>query len=66
MKPFRLQRRLAASVLKCGETRVWMDQSELKEIALATSRKRIKKLVKDGLLRRRQVEVHSRFRTLKV
>ena len=35
----RLQRRLAASVLKCGRTRVWIDPNETSEVALANSRK---------------------------
>ena len=35
----RLQRRLAADVLKCGRTRVWIDPNETTEVALANSRK---------------------------
>lgn len=35
----RLQRRLAADVLKCGRTRVWIDPNETSEVALANSRK---------------------------
>lgn len=33
-----LQRRLAASVLDCGKNRVWLDPSEIAEIATANSR----------------------------
>ena len=39
MPTMRLQRRLAASVLKCGRTRVWIDPNETSEVALANSRK---------------------------
>ena len=35
----RLQRRLAATVLKCGKNRVWIDPNECKEVALANSSK---------------------------
>ena len=35
----RLQKRLAASVLKCGKKRVWIDPNETSEVALANSRK---------------------------
>ena len=35
----RLQKRLAASVLKCGRKRVWIDPNEANEVALANSRK---------------------------
>lgn len=58
----RLQRRLAASVLKCGRKRVWIDPNETSEVALANSRKNIRKLFKDGLIMRRQVKMHSRSR----
>jgi large subunit ribosomal protein L19e len=58
----RLQRRLAASVLKCGQKRIWIDPNETSEVALANSRKNIRKLYKDGLIVRRQVAMHSRTR----
>merc|ERR1711939_1137330 len=58
----RLQKRLAATVLKCGKKRVWIDPNETNEVALANSRKNIKKLYKDGLIMKRQVHMHSRSR----
>jgi large subunit ribosomal protein L19e len=62
MATMRLQKRLAASVLKCGKKRVWIDPNETSEVALANSRKNIRKLAKDGLIMRRQVQIHSRSR----
>ena len=56
----KMQRRLAADILKCGKNRVWLDSKETSEIALATSRGRIKKLIKDGLVLKKNVVVHSR------
>ena len=35
----RLQKRLAATVLKCGKKRVWIDPNETNEVALANSSK---------------------------
>lgn len=35
----RLQKRLAAAVLKCGKKRVWIDPNETNEVALANSSK---------------------------
>ena len=35
----RLQKRLAAAVLKCGKGRVWIDPNECSEVALANSSK---------------------------
>ena len=62
MPNLRLQKRLAASVLKCGKKRVWLDPNEASEIALANSRKNIRKLFKDGLIIKRHVHLHSRSR----
>lgn len=62
MVSLRLQKRLAASVLKCGKRRIWMDPNESNEIGLANSRMAIKKMVKDGLVMRRNVQIHSRSR----
>ena len=39
MASLRLQKRLAASVLKCGKKRVYIDPNETKEVAHANSRK---------------------------
>ncbi|CAN0920232.1 60S ribosomal protein L19-2 [Linum grandiflorum] len=33
-----LQKRLAASVLKCGKGKVWLDPNEVKDISMANSR----------------------------
>lgn len=58
----KLQRRLAASVSKCGKGRVWLDPNEASEIALANSRQAVRKLIKDGLIIKKPVAIHSRAR----
>merc|ERR1712224_831627 len=58
----RLQKRLAATVLKVGKKRVWIDPNETNEVALANSRKNVRKLFNDGLIMKRQVQMHSRSR----
>ena len=58
----RLQKRLAASVLKCGKRKIWLDPNETTEIANANSRQNIRKLVKDGLIIRKPQAIHSRSR----
>ncbi|XP_064992643.1 pumilio homolog 24-like isoform X2 [Musa acuminata AAA Group] len=40
MVSLKLQKRLAASVLKCGLGKVWLDPNEVSEISMANSRKR--------------------------
>lgn len=58
----KVQKRLAASVLKCGRRRVWCDPNETKEIGMANSRQGIRKLIKNGLVFRRNVAMHSKSR----
>ena len=62
MASLRLQKRLAASVLDCGKGRVWLDMSEISTIAMANSRQQIRKLVSDGIIVRRPVDMHSQAR----
>ena len=39
MVSLKLQKRLAASVLKCGRGKVWLDPNEVNEISMANSSK---------------------------
>merc|ERR1740117_1315407 len=58
----RLQKRLAAAVLKCGQRKIWLDPNETSEIGNANSRQNVKKLVKNGLIIKKAAVVHSRSR----
>jgi ribosomal protein L19E len=49
----------AASVMKCGKKRVWLDPNE---IANANSRQNIRKLINESLVIKKPVAVHSRSR----
>eukprot|EP00602_Paraphysomonas_sp_CaronLab_P001269 CAMPEP_0185023458 /NCGR_PEP_ID=MMETSP1103-20130426/6128_1 /TAXON_ID=36769 /ORGANISM="Paraphysomonas bandaiensis, Strain Caron Lab Isolate" /LENGTH=188 /DNA_ID=CAMNT_0027556061 /DNA_START=51 /DNA_END=617 /DNA_ORIENTATION=+ len=62
MVSLKLQKRLAASVLKCGKKKVWLDPNEATEISVANSRQNIRKLVKDGFIIRKPQVVHSKAR----
>jgi len=62
MMDLRLQRRLAAEVLDCGENRVWMDPTALDEIATAATKDDIRRLVEEGLIKRKPVKGISRAR----
>merc|ERR1711976_529865 len=61
MVSLKLQKRLAASVLKCGQRKIWLDPNEVNEISMANSRLNIRKLAKDGLVIKKPVKVHSRY-----
>ena len=62
MVSLKLQKRLAASVLKCGERKIWLDPNETSEISLANSRRNVLRLHKDGLIIKKPTVVHSRAR----
>merc|ERR1712179_174576 len=65
MSTLRLQKRLAAAVMKCGKNKVWLDPNETSEISNSNSRQNVRKLIKDGLIIRKPVAVHSRARVRK-
>ncbi|XP_049850276.1 60S ribosomal protein L19-like [Schistocerca gregaria] len=65
MVSLKLQRRLAASVLRCGKNRVWLDPNEISEISLANSRASIRKLYRNGLIIKQPVVIRSRERIRK-
>jgi large subunit ribosomal protein L19e len=56
------QRRLAASLLKCGEGRVWIDPASQEELADAVTRADIRSAIKARVIRRLPVRGTSRAR----
>lgn len=56
------QKRLAASVARCGQRKIWLDPNEISEISNANSRQTIRKLIADGLIIKKPVTMHSRSR----
>jgi len=62
MSNLRLQKRLAASVLKCGRRKIWIDPNEVGEIQGQSTRAGIRKLVRDGFIIKKPRKVHSRYR----
>ena len=60
-----MQRRLAASVLGCSEKRVWMDSAKAQEIKAAVTKTDIRSLIKQGIIRKKNVKGISRGRIRK-
>jgi len=56
MTDLRNQRRMAASLLKCGENRVWMDHDRIDEIAKAVTKSDIRVLIHGKAIKSRQVK----------
>ncbi len=62
MTDLRNQRRMAASILKCGRNRVWMDSDRTDEIAKAVTRADVKILINGGAIKSKQIQGISRGR----
>eukprot|EP01038_Epipyxis_sp_PR26KG_P008905 gene8905-12009_t len=62
MVSLKIQKRLAASVLKCGKRKIWMDPNDVNDISSANSRQNVKKFIKDGLIRKLPNAIHSKSR----
>jgi len=62
MTDLRNQRRMAASLLKCGENRVWMDHDRLDEIAKAVTKGDIRVLIKGKAIKSEQKKGISKGR----
>ena len=56
------QRRIAASILKCGVNRVWFDPERLTDIENAISREDLRGLITDGSIKAHQKKGVSRGR----
>jgi len=46
----RNQKRIAADVLKIGETRVWIDPERFEDVSIAITRDDVRALIKDGAI----------------
>src|SRR3989344_4778411 len=46
------QRRMAAQLLKCGETRIWFDSSRLDDIKQAITKSDIRHLINDSAIKK--------------
>ena len=56
------QRRVAASILKCGIYRVWIDPNRTEDVAYAVTRDDVRNLIESGTIRKKQKGGSSRGR----
>ena len=61
----KIQKRLAARVLKCSESNVWLDPNRLEEIKEAITKADIKSLIKDKAIIAKKRIGTSKYRTRK-
>lgn len=62
MTNLRIQRRLAADILKCGKNRVHIDPLYVEEVEQAITRQDVRELIDDGIISERRKEGQSRGR----
>ncbi len=60
------QKKIAARVMKCGRSRVWLDPERINDIEEAITAADIRRLVKNGVIRKIQKQGVSRFRKKKI
>lgn len=54
-----LQKRLAARILKVGESRVWLDSSKIKDVEAAITKADIRKLIQKGSIKVLPEKLHK-------
>lgn len=58
----RVQRRIAAEILRVGVNRVWIDPNRVEEVKAALTREDVRRLVKEGVIGKRPERGTSRVR----
>jgi len=56
------QKRIAARILKVGESRVWMDSTKMSEVKEAVTKNDIRSLISEGIIKAKPVTGVSRAR----
>ena len=62
MSSLKTVRRLASSELKVGESRVWIDPEQIDRLVNVISREEVRRLIKDGVIKKRPTSKPSRGR----
>jgi large subunit ribosomal protein L19e len=60
------QKRLAASILKVGLNRVWIDPDQIEEVSRAITREGVKQLINDGAINAKPKKGISSYRSKKI
>ena len=60
------QKRLAASILKVGINRVWIDPEQIEEVSRAITREGVKQLINNGAIKAKPKKGISSYRSKKI
>jgi large subunit ribosomal protein L19e len=61
----KIQKRLAAQILKASENNIWLDSNRLDEIKEAITKADVKSLIKDNAIKAKKIKGISRYRARK-
>ena len=53
---------IASKLLGCGETKLWLNPKELDRVREAMTTEDIRALIKDGIIKKKKVQLHSKGR----
>merc|ERR1711972_645789 len=59
-------RRLASSILKCGQNKIWLDPHATGKLSSATNREEVRDLIKENFIIRRKNQIHSMYNVRKL
>ncbi|MCD6559728.1 50S ribosomal protein L19e [Palaeococcus sp. (in: euryarchaeotes)] len=62
MDMLKMQRRIAAEILKCGENRVWIDPERIEDVEAAITREDIRRLIGEGVIKKKAIKGQSTYR----
>lgn len=60
------QKRMASSILKCAEDKIWIDPDRYEDVSQAITRTDIRKLVLKGVIKKKRPDYQSRGRARKI
>ena len=61
-----IQKRLAAQILKCSQSNIWLDPNRLDEIKEAITKADMKSLIKDKAIKGKKIKGNSGYRIRKI
>ncbi|HIG97345.1 MAG TPA: 50S ribosomal protein L19e [Candidatus Aenigmarchaeota archaeon] len=66
MRKIKSQLEMAAKIMKCGKSRVWMDPTRLADIEEAITSEDVRRLIRDGVIAAKPKKGLSTFRKKKI
>ncbi len=62
----KIQKKMAAQILKCGLDKVWINPKEMEEVSKTITKADIRRLIEKGIIKKKNVNEQSRGRARKI